>query len=152
MAMFDCRMMGIYPTNPQPMRGFVDAMMAAERGPVERGGDGVLSLSLGHGFPWGDVPDSGARMLAVVDGVPSWPSPRAEALGPRFHALRREVAVRPLPLDAALDRALAVLGGGRGPVVIADQADNAGGGAPSPTAPSCCAACSSAASRAPPWR
>ena len=131
MALFDCRMMGIYPTNPQPMRGFVDAMMAAERGPRSRGGDGVLSLSLGHGFPWGDVPDSGVRMLAVTDGDPGLAASTAEAWGRRFHDLRREVAVKPLPLDAALDRALAVLEAGRGPVVIADQADNAGGGAPS---------------------
>ena len=131
MALFDCRMMGIYPTDPQPMRGFVDAMLAAERGPVAAGGDGVLSLSLGHGFPWGDVPDSGARFLAVTDGDPALAAATAEAWGRRFHALRREVAVKPLPLDAALDRALAVLDGGRAPVVIADQADNAGGGAPS---------------------
>jgi microcystin degradation protein MlrC len=124
-AMFDCRMMGIYPTNPQPMRGFVDAMMAAE------GRDGVLSLSLGHGFPWGDVPDSGARFLAVTDGDPVLAAATAERWGRRFHELRHEVGVRPLPLDAALDRALAILAEGRTPVVIADQADNAGGGAPS---------------------
>jgi microcystin degradation protein MlrC len=129
-AMFDCRMMGIYPTNPQPMRGFVDAMAAAQ------GLGGVLSLSLGHGFPWGDVPDSGARMLAVVDALAvddgmAFARATAAAWGRRFHDLRREVGVRPLPLDAALDRALAVLAEGRSPVVIADQADNAGGGAPS---------------------
>lgn len=128
MAMFDCRFMGIVPTNPQPMRGFVDAMVAAE------GQDGVLSLSLGHGFPWGDVPDSGARMLAVVDARQVAGDARAEAArvaeawGRRFFDLRREVAVRPLPLEDALDRALAAP---RGPVVVADQADNAGGGAPS---------------------
>ena len=34
MAMFDCRFMGIVPTNPPPMRGFVDAMMAAEGQPT----------------------------------------------------------------------------------------------------------------------
>jgi microcystin degradation protein MlrC len=128
MGWFDCRFMGIVPTNPQPMRGFVDAMMAAE------GADGVLSLSLGHGFPWGDVPDSGARMLAVVDAKAVDGDARAHAArvaeewGRRFFALRHEVVVKPLPLDAALDRALAAP---RGPVVVADQADNAGGGAPS---------------------
>jgi microcystin degradation protein MlrC len=125
MALFDCRMMGIYPTNPQPMRGFVDAMMAAE------GQGGVLSLSLGHGFPWGDVPDSGARMLAITDGDPDLAAATAASWGRRFHALRREVGVRPLGLDAALDRALSVAAEGRGPAVVADQADNAGGGAPS---------------------
>jgi microcystin degradation protein MlrC len=128
MGLFDCRTMGIYPTNPQPMRGFVDAMMAAE------GADGILSLSLGHGFPWGDVPDSGARMLAIVDAKQVPGDARvhaarvAEAWGRRFFDLRHEVAVKPLPLDAALDHALAAP---RGPVVVADQADNAGGGAPS---------------------
>ncbi len=115
-------MMGIYPTNPQPMRGFVDAMFAAEDD------DGVLSLSLGHGFPWGDVPDSGARMLAITDGDAAAAARLAETWGRRFHDLRAEVGVKPLGLDAALDRALAAP---RGPVVVADQADNAGGGAPS---------------------
>ena len=127
MAMFDCKFMGIVPTNPQPMRGFVDAMMAAE------GKDGILSLSLGHGFPWGDVPESGARMLAVVDAeqVPdasAYAARVAEAWGRRFFDLRHEVIVKPLEMEAALDRAVAAT---HAPVVVADQADNAGGGAPS---------------------
>lgn len=125
MAMVDCRTMGIYPTNPEPMRSFVDAMMAAERE------DGVLSLSLGHGFPWGDVPDSGARMLAVTDGDEALAQRLAHAWARRFYDLRFEAGVRPLELDAALDRALEVRDRLNGPVVIADQADNAGGGAPS---------------------
>ena len=36
-------------------------MFAAE------GKDGVLSLSLNHGFPWADVRHAGAKMLAVAD-------------------------------------------------------------------------------------
>ena len=125
MAMADCRMMGIYPTTAQPMRGFVDAMIDAERAP------GVLSLSLGHGFPWGDVPDSGARMLAITDGDEAGAQRLADDWAGRFHAIRREAAVRPLPLAAALDRAVAQRARVNGPIVIADQADNAGGGAPS---------------------
>ncbi len=133
MGLFDCRFMGIMPTNPQPMRGFVDAMMAAE------GSDGILSLSLGHGFPWGDVPDSGARMLAVVDGLQvengeAYAAQVAEDWGRRFFALRHDVAVKPLTMDDALDRAVQVRSearGASGPVVIADQADNAGAGAAS---------------------
>lgn len=124
MAMVDCRMMGIYPTSAEPMRSFVDAMMAAEAQP------GVLSLSLGHGFPWGDVPDSGARMLAITDGDAAAAERVATAWARRFYDLRFEAGVRPLALDAALDRATAVRASVDGPVVIADQADNAGGGAP----------------------
>jgi microcystin degradation protein MlrC len=125
MAMSDCKMMGIYPTTAEPMRSFVDAMIAAE------GAAGVLSLSLGHGFPWGDVPDSGARMLAITDGDAAAAQRLADEWAARFHAIRREATVRPLPLGEALDRAVALRGAVAGPVVVADQADNAGGGAPS---------------------
>ena len=122
MALFDCRMIGMYLTPYEPMRSFVDAMTAAE------GKDGVLSLSLAHCFPWGDVPDCGARMLAVTDNDPAQAKAVAEEWGRRFYALRREVTIQPLTLNQALDRALA---SSRTPVVIADQSDNAGGGAPS---------------------
>jgi len=61
MALFGCRMIGIYPTEVEPMRSFVDDMLAAEAR-----GD-VLSLSLAHGFPWGDVPEMGAKLIAITD-------------------------------------------------------------------------------------
>src|SRR5260370_13249144 len=59
MALFDCRMIGLYPTSSQPLRGFVDAMTEAERR------EGVLSISFGHGFHFADVPHVGATMLVV---------------------------------------------------------------------------------------
>lgn len=121
MALFDCRAIGLYPTEPQPLRGFVDAMLVAEaRGEA-------LSLSLGHGFPWGDVPDQGTKLLAVTDDDPEGAARLAREWGERFYAIRREAPFRPLGLHEALDRALAAE---RGPVVVADQADNPGGGAP----------------------
>ena len=67
-------------------------------------------------------------MLAVTDGDPALAARLAREFGERFFAMRHEVDPRSLPLDAALDQALAAESG---PVVVADQADNAGGGAPS---------------------
>ena len=64
-ALFDCRMIGAYPTRRDPMRDFVDRLRAAERTP------GVISVSLAHGYPWADVPDVGSRMLVVTDGDPA---------------------------------------------------------------------------------
>ena len=32
------------------------------------GKDGVLSISIAHGFPWGDVPEMGTKMLVYADG------------------------------------------------------------------------------------
>lgn len=126
MARFDCRMIGIYPTSAEPMRSFVDDMLAME------GREGVLSISLAHCFPWGDVPTCGTQVLAITDDEPAKAAQVAENLGRRFFAMRHQLDPKSLPLNEALDRALeAALTAEHGPVVVADQADNAGGGAPS---------------------
>jgi microcystin degradation protein MlrC len=121
MAMFDCRMIGTFRTTEQPARGFVDRMYAME------GRDGILSVSLGHGFPWADVADVGVKTLVVADGDAEKATRVARELGEDVFAMSE--ALRPvfLGVDAAIDAALAME---RGPVVIADVADNPGGGAP----------------------
>jgi len=119
---FDCRMIHALHTPFEPMRSFVDGLIERENE------DGVLSLSLIHGFPWGDHPRVGARMLAITDGDGARAAGLAEELGRSLFSLRTEIA-RPYPdIDGALDRAVAAEAG---PVVLADVSDNAGGGAPS---------------------
>lgn len=119
---FDCRMICAMHTPYEPMRSFVDEMIAREREP------GMLSLSLAHGFPWGDHPRVGARTLAITDGDPARADRIARELGRKLFSLRHEI-MRPYPdIAGALERALA---NPRGPVVLADVSDNAGGGAPS---------------------
>ena len=49
MSVFDCRMIDIFPTSREPMRSFVDRLMAIEHVDPE-----VLSLSVIHGFMAGD--------------------------------------------------------------------------------------------------
>ncbi len=122
MALYDCRMIGLFLTPVEPMRSFVDAMIAGEDAP------GVLSLSLAHCFPWADVPTCGAQMLTVTDGDQALAEQLAKDFGERFFSLRHALDPKSLSLDDALDKALAAESG---PVVVADQADNAGGGAPS---------------------
>jgi len=125
MASFDCRMVGLYPTVREPMRSFVDGVLhAAER---ERG---ILAASLGHGFPYLDSECPGATALVVADGDRAAAERAAERVGRAFYQLRREAALVPLPLDEAFDRALTPARA-PGPIVLADVADNAGGGAPS---------------------
>jgi microcystin degradation protein MlrC len=91
------------------------------------GRDGIISVSLGHGFPWGDVSDVGAKVVVIADGDQDKAARLARALGEEFFAMREAVAPRFLSMDEAIDQALAIEGG---PVVIADVSDNAGGGAP----------------------
>lgn len=121
MALHDCRMIGMWRTPVEPMRGFVDRMQALE------GRNGILSVTFGHGFPWGDVEDVGARMLVVADGDRRQARRVAEDLSREIWDLRHATATPHDTVDEALDHALAAP---RGPVVLADVADNAGGGAP----------------------
>lgn len=122
MAMFDCKMIGMYLTPHEPMRTFVDDMIAAE------GQEGILSLSLAHCFPWGDVADCATRMLAITDNDLPKAAEVAKSFGMKFFELRHQVSLAPLSMDEALNR---VGTSEQFPVVVADQADNAGGGAPS---------------------
>ena len=119
-AVVDCRMIGLWHTTREPMMSFVRRMQSLE------GRDGVLSVTLGHGFPWGDVPDCGARLWVVTDND----LPRAEALAQQlareFRELRAHTYDPPLSIAAALAEAQAAP---KGPVVLADIGDNAGGGA-----------------------
>ena len=122
MAVHDCRMVGLWHTTREPMAGFVRRMIEAEQQP------GVLSVSLGHGFPWADVPESGAKLWVVTDNDPVLAQTVADRLGKEFWELRNAIGAPVMPIEQALKEAFAVEGG---PVVLADVADNAGGGATS---------------------
>jgi len=123
MATYDCRMIGLYPTTREPMRTFVREMHDAEE--LSQ----VLSVSLGHGFPWGDSPATGARTLVVADADRATAMKIAEDLGQRFFALRHEVGLQTFGMTEALDKALSSVRVGA-PIVLADTSDNVGGGAP----------------------
>jgi microcystin degradation protein MlrC len=119
-ALFDCRMVGFYPTTQEPMISLVRRFKAAEREP------GVLSVSFAHGFPWGDTPDTGSKMLVITDGDAAKAASLAETIGREIYDLRDALLPRFPGIEAALDEAAA----SPGLVVLADTADNAGGGAP----------------------
>jgi microcystin degradation protein MlrC len=121
MAIFDCHMIGSFRTQEQPLRAFVDRMKGLE------GRDDVLSISFSHGFPWGDVADVGAKTLVITDGTGAKAEALASALGREIYEMRQQLVPRCLSIDQALDLASASV---RRPVVLADIADNAGGGAP----------------------
>ena len=121
MSLYDCGMIGIMHTPREPMRSYVDRAAALE------GENGILSVSIGHGFPWGDVADMGSRVLVITDDAADKGNSLARALGEELFAMRDNTAPQPLPIDDALD---AALGSANKPVVLADVSDNAGGGAP----------------------
>lgn len=123
MALHDCRMVDMWRTSRGPIAAFVRRMEALE------GRDGILSVSFGHGFPWGDVAEVGARMLVVADGDAAKAGAVARELAEAVWAMRAEATTQADSIDAAIDAALASTD--PRPMVLADIADNAGAGAPS---------------------
>jgi microcystin degradation protein MlrC len=122
LAVVDCKMVVAIPTSREPARSFVDRLQAME------GKDGVLSISTTHGFPWGDVADMGTKVMVYTNDDQGKADALARQLADELIGMR-EALSQPLPnVDEALDQAMAWQGG---PVVIADRADNAGGGAAS---------------------
>ena len=122
MALYDCRMISMWRTPVEPVKSFVARLHELE------GRDGVLSVSFGHGFPWGDVADVGAKMLVISDGDTAKAAALAEKLGQELWRMRDESVTEMASLEEAVERMAAVT---NGPLVLADVADNAGGGAAS---------------------
>ena len=119
-----CRMLAAFPTRHPPMRSFVDAMKALEQPPI-------LSVSLVHGFPRADLPDTGAQMLVVADGNAAAAARTSRQLALQLFALRESLRGPPRPplaqaLEQALEQALAR---SQWPLILVDADDNPGSGA-----------------------
>jgi microcystin degradation protein MlrC len=119
-AVFDCRAIAAFMTSREPGRSFVDRLEQME------GRDGILSISIAHGFAAADVYDMGTKVLVYADGDRGKAASLAERLG-------REIlswgpgggGPRHLKPDEAIAAALALDGR---PIVLADRWDNPGGG------------------------
>lgn len=122
MRMHDCAMLGIYPTTREPMSAIVARMHSLEHEP------GILSVSLAHGFPWGDTPEVGTRVLVVADGDAGLAERTAREIGEQVWSSRFALTPPFMTIDEAIDRVLEHAPSGR-PFVLADTADNPGIGA-----------------------
>jgi microcystin degradation protein MlrC len=122
MSAYDCRQIQSYPTTLPLMRAFVDRIKAME------GKDGILSISIAHCFPYADVPELGSRVLVVADGDKAKADALAKQLGEEVVSMRGKTMPPSIESGTAISEALAF---NDAPVVMADPADNAGGGAPS---------------------
>jgi len=121
-AVVDCDMIVTMHTSRDPAKAFVERIQSLE------GSNGVLSISVSHGFAWGDVPEMGTKVLVYTDNDQAAADALARTLADELIAMREALTVRYPDIDSALDEALAFDGA---PVVLADGADNPGGGAAS---------------------
>src|SRR5205085_10868311 len=104
-SVFDCRVIASFPTTIQPMRGLVDRIMALE------GKNGVLSVSIGHCFPYGDVPECSARVLVLTDNAKAHGDKLAEDIGRELISFREQAAPPEFSVDGAIGAAMAHPGG-----------------------------------------
>ncbi|UHL64092.1 M81 family metallopeptidase [Paralcaligenes sp. KSB-10] len=119
-AVFDCEMASMMHTSREPMRSFVDRLFELEKQP------GIISISIAQSFPWGDVPEMGTKVIVYTDDNPAKAAALAQQLGREIIEFR-DLLQAPYPsVSAAIDQALA---GPVFPAILADSADNPGGGA-----------------------
>jgi microcystin degradation protein MlrC len=119
-AVFDCRAVAAFMTSREPGRSFVDRIKALE------GRDGILSITVAHGFTAADVYDMGTKVLVYTDGDARKGAALAEGLGREILGWGAGGAgPRHYKPQEAIEAALAA--GGQ-PIVLADRWDNPGGG------------------------
>lgn len=121
-AVFDCRTLDhAFMTSHPKGRAFVDRLKALE------GRDGVLSISLAHGFTPADVVDVGNKVIVHTDGDRTAAAALAEKIGREFIAFGRSGVSPHVKPHEVQDVASSTNGQ---PVVFADRWDNPGGGVP----------------------
>jgi len=109
-------------TADDPMKSFIAAARAVAAEP------GMLSASIGEGFPYADVPHMGMTALAISDGDEGRARDSARRLARLIWERREECdGTAPLP-DDAIAQALAMPD--PRPVVLLDVGDNVGAGTP----------------------
>jgi microcystin degradation protein MlrC len=103
-----------------PMRRLYDLAAEMEKDPE------VISVSIFAGFPHADIPQAGLSVYVVTDNDQSLADRLAEQLAQVAWTLRHEFIHQSLPVPEAVAKALAAEGR---PIILADMADNTGGGA-----------------------
>jgi microcystin degradation protein MlrC len=103
-----------------PMRRLYDLAADMEKNPK------VISISIFAGFPLADIPDAGFGVYVVTDNDQGLADNLADRLADTAWKHRHEFIHTALPVREAVAKALAAAGK---PVVLADMADNTGGGA-----------------------
>lgn len=107
-------------TGYYPMKAVIEKVHEIESEP------GILSVTCSAGYPYADVPYPGVTMMVIADGNEELAQRKADELSQFCWDLRLDFLARVVPMDRALDMALAEP---EGPVILTDQADNPGGGA-----------------------
>jgi len=108
-------------TNYYPMNALLDLAHKIEED--ER----VVNVTVAAGFPFADVEHAGMSMVVTTDNDLELAREKANELSRLAWRLRRHFLAEVVPVREAVEEAM---GEREGPIILADHADNPGGGAP----------------------
>jgi microcystin degradation protein MlrC len=106
-------------TAHQPMKELMDHIHAIEERP------GILSVTISTGFPWSDVPDVGPSVIVVSDNNQLLAETTAQELKDWVWERRQRWYKQPFFVEDAIAQGEKI---GKYPIILADHADNTGGG------------------------
>ncbi len=108
-------------TNYFPMKAIMDLAHRVEEDKR------VLNVSILPGFPFSDIRDAGMGIIVTTQDDESLAEEKAKQIADYAWSLRRHFLADVVPVAEAVKLAMEA---SEGPIVLADQADNPGGGAP----------------------
>ncbi|MDR3588144.1 MAG: M81 family metallopeptidase [Negativicutes bacterium] len=114
-----CPIMG---TDDEPVKALMSLVHRWEKHPE------VISVSLFHGFPWSDVYDAGMSVTAVTNNDRQLAERITCEIQDAVLTVRARFLPNATPVEDAIRQGLTAPAG---PVILADSADNPGGGGPS---------------------
>ncbi|MGI6575242.1 MAG: M81 family metallopeptidase [bacterium] len=108
-------------TAKEPMHSLMEMVFAIEDKP------NVINTAILHGFPWADIHDAGCSVLAVTNDDEQLAAEIVDEIGEVMMKRHKEFIAPAVPIEEAVKRAMEAP---EGPIVLADIADNPGGGGP----------------------
>lgn len=90
---------------------------------------GLVGASVAVGYPYADVPQLGMAVLTYAED-PDAAAAGADRIAREIWARRADFVPDVMPVDAAIDAAMARAASTPGPAILVDVADNIGGGTP----------------------
>lgn len=87
----------------------------------------IICVTIATGFPWANVPEVGSSVIVVADGDEGLAQQTADELGVWIWDHRDTWYSPPVSVREALRRGEEI---GKYPIIVADHADNTGGGSP----------------------
>lgn len=88
---------------------------------------GIVSATVATSFPWADVPEVGSSVIVVADGDQNLAQRTADEFGDWLWSIRENLWSPKMSVREALQKGEEI---GKYPIILADHADNTGGGAP----------------------